>query len=92
VAVSSLVGSDEAESELSFIQRVDKFAVVDPSYKRWIDDKTRIGLFCLRIVKKNARVSFVSPLGADGDGSLCRMTAALLAGWMASEEGQSFSL
>jgi len=46
----SLSGAVKLEGELFFIQRADKSALVDPSYKRWIDDETRIGLFCLRVV------------------------------------------
>ena len=36
--------------ELFFIQGADKSALIDPSHKRWIDDKTRIGLLCLRVM------------------------------------------
>ena len=36
--------------ELFFIQGADKSALIDPSYERWIDDETRIGLFCLGVM------------------------------------------
>ena len=38
---------------LFFIQGADKSALVDPSDEGWIDDKIRVGLFCLRVMNGN---------------------------------------
>ena len=47
------VRNDGPRYELFFIQGADKPALVDPPDERRIDDKIRIGLFCLRVMNGN---------------------------------------
>ena len=43
-------GLTDTICKLFFIQVADKSVLVEPSDERGIDDKTRIGLFCLRVM------------------------------------------